>query len=557
MRHRRNSTNLFPQRIAGIGSLRSRLSRIPNSIPIFDPAPEMETPEVATHPVDFDEVAPDASAMIESMRAYGYTLPSAIADLIDNSIAACATTVWLYFQWSGADSWITILDDGTGMMEGELRNAMRLGSRNPLQTRAKTDLGRFGMGLKTASLSQCRRLTVCSRAEGCEPAIRRWDLDHLSQNSVGGWQLLKSAFPGSESRACISPELHQGTLVLWEVLDRIVGNADTDDRRMHRHFQELVADVEAHLSMVFHRYLEGTRPKLKILINHRTIRAWDPFLEGHAATDSTPLEQIAVPGFSESVSFRGFVLPHKDRLGDRDHQAASGPAGWNAQQGFYLYRNDRLIIAGSWLGLGGARPWTKEEHYKLARIRLDIPNSMDHLWQLDVKKSSAQPPARIRDRLTALAHGVRGKARDVYAHRGKHGLRQRTLKFARPWRVVRDGGLVSYRIDREHPLVRATLSTASGAMARELEAMLQIIEGTVPVEQIWLDAADGSEQRARPLHGMASPQVRHLVEVSYTAIRRNRHLNHAEAVAALLCCEEFMGDEARAVIASLTPECDS
>lgn len=512
-----------------------------------------DTVALDTGTADFDEVAPDASAMIESMRAYGYTLPSAIADLIDNSIAAGATGVWLRFQWSGADSWIAVVDDGFGMTESELRDAMRLGSRSPLQERAKADLGRFGLGLKTASLSQCRRLTVSSCRHGGTSATRRWDLDHLSQSSVSGWQLLKSAHPGSEPRVSLPAEFTCGTVVLWEVLDRIVGNAEMEDRRMHRHFQELIQDVEAHLSMVFHRYLSGKRPRLKILINDKPVVAWDPFLEDHPATNYTPVEDIAVPGCVEAVRFRGFILPHKDRLGEREHQVASGPAGWNAQQGFYLYRNDRLIIAGSWLGLGGARPWTKEEHYKLARIRLDIPNSMDHLWQLDVKKSSAQPPPRIRDRLTALAQTVRNQARDVYAHRGKYGLRNRKQEFVRPWKVTRHAGVVGYRIDREHPIVDATLSAASGELKREIEAMLRIIEETVPVEQIWLDAADGSDQRSRPFQGTTPPQVRHLVEIAYSAIRRNRSLSHQDAVSALLCCEEFAGDETRAIIASLAP----
>ena len=111
----------------------------------------------------FDDVAPDASAMIESMRAYGYTLSPAIADLIDNRISAGCTTVWLQFHWAGADSWIRLSDDGRGMTETELRDAMRLGSQSPLEERCSADLGRFGLGLKTASLSQCRRLSVVSR----------------------------------------------------------------------------------------------------------------------------------------------------------------------------------------------------------------------------------------------------------------------------------------------------------------------------------------------------------------------------------------------------------
>jgi hypothetical protein len=501
----------------------------------------------------YDDVAPDASSMIESMRAYGYTLPTAIADLVDNSIAAGCSTIWLQFQWAGADSWITITDDGSGMTEVELRNAMRLGSRNPLDSRERTDLGRFGLGLKTASLSQCRRLTVSSRMRPGPAWVRRWDLEHLSRKNVHGWQLLRSPYNGSEARSAVPATLKHGTVVLWEVLDRIVGDAAKDNDRVHRHFRDLIGDVEEHLAMVFHRYLATPRQRLRILINGQPIVPWDPFLESHPSTEPTAEEPIRLDGSKEVVRVRGFVLPHKDRLSDQEHQAAAGPAGWNAQQGFYVYRNDRLIIAGSWLGLGGVKPWTKEEHYKLARIRLEIPNTMDHLWHLDVKKSSAEPPPLIRDRLTGLAEFVRSRARAVFAHRGKYGQRARKEELGRPWKIVRQAGTTRYRIDRKHPVVDAVLATATSTLREELDVMLRIIEETVPVEQIWLDATELPDAKVRPFHGMESKQIGHLISISYAAIRRNRKVGHDEAVAALLSCEEFDSEEARAIIATLNP----
>jgi hypothetical protein len=167
-----------------------------------------------TAQLEFDDVAPDASAMIESMRAYGYTLPAAIADLIDNSIAARCFNVWIHFHWAGADSWVTITDDGQGMTDVELRDAMRLGSWSPLEERAPSDLGRFGLGLKTASLSQCRRLTVVSRRAEHEEFVRRWDLDHLARADVQGWQLLRNAAPGSEVRAMLPTGFGFGTTIL-------------------------------------------------------------------------------------------------------------------------------------------------------------------------------------------------------------------------------------------------------------------------------------------------------------------------------------------------------
>lgn len=499
----------------------------------------------------YDEVAPDASAMIESMRAYGYTLSTAVADLIDNSIAAGCTTVWLDTHWAGRDSWLTIADDGTGMSEQELRNAMRLGSRNPRLAREPEDLGRFGLGLKTASLSQCRRLTVLSRQGAESRHVRRWDLDHLARADVAGWQLLRSVHPDSAANVSRIDGLTSGTIVLWEVLDRIVQDAESGNTQVRSHFLRLIDEVERHLAMVFHRYLAGPRRRLRIILNGAEVEPWDPFIEAHPATLPTPEDTIVLEGHDLPITVRGFVLPHKDKLGAEEHKKASGPGGWNAQQGFYLYRNERLIVAGSWLGLGGSRPWTKEEHYKLARIRLDIPNSMDHLWHLDVKKSHATPPPIIRERLTGLAQGVRQNARAVFAHRGRYGSRTRKQELQRPWKPGKRGGRVVYRVDRQHPVVQAVLAEA-GAKKVSIEAMLRILEETVPVQQIWLDAAESPEDTAAPFHGSQSSERRVVITTAYDAVRRNLGISHEEAVERLCAWEEFADDEAMAILATLS-----
>ena len=492
--------------------------------------------------------------MIESMRSYGYTLPAALADLIDNSIAAAASTVKLRFHWSGADSWVSILDDGSGMSEDALRDAMRLGSRSPLEERDPDDLGRFGLGLKTASLSQCRRLTVASKLAGGNRSVRRWDLDYLQQQDVQGWRLLTEPFPGSEPRLDDLDDFEHGTMVLWEVLDRLVGNARVDDERVHQHFRKLLEDVEDHLAMVFHRYLGSVRSRLTIVVNEQEIDAWDPFVERHSATQRTPEDSVAIPGHEATVQIQGYVLPHKDRLGDSEHGKASGPRGWNAQQGFYLYRNKRLIVPGSWLGLGGSRPWTKEEHYKLARIRIDIPNSMDHLWQLDVKKSTARAPLQLRDRLKGLAQTVRRDARAVFAHRGKYRRRKTRKEYDRPWKAGRRSGATVYRINRDHPVISALLQSVGSEASTDLDAAFRIIEETVPVEQIWLDAAEKPDETPQPFHGSTARQIRVLIKIGYRALRRNRKASHEEAVQLLLRCEEFAGEEASAIIATLVPE---
>lgn len=475
---------------------------------------------------DYDIVAPAASPMIESMRAHGYSPATAIADIIDNSISAGAKNVWIKIHWAGSASYVSVLDDGCGMDESTLRNAMRLGSRNPLEVRDAKDLGRFGLGLKTASFSQCRRLTVASRRH-CEPVnIRRWDLDYLLALDVNDWRLLKKSAPGSED--CLTPlnNMDRGTIVLWEVLDRLVpSDTLSSNDAAHERFLRTIQEIKDYLSMVFHRYLEGSVPALKIFVNgqddSRRICAWDPFMETHPSTQRTPVEQITHPDGDTFI--QGFVLPHKDKLTEEEATYAAGYNGWNSQQGFYVYRNRRLLVGGGWLGIGSDKAWTQEEHYRLARIRVDIPNSQDMNWQIDVKKSTAKPPTWLRDRLKALAEQVRKQAREVFVHRGSYNLRTPGIDITRAWlsRTVREK--LVYQIDRTHPLVSAVSDVMlTDEQKRLFEAMLRTIEETIPAPRIWLDTAERPEVLSRPFETADDLERRRLVELVYR-VWRDKH----------------------------------
>ncbi|HEY9233825.1 MAG TPA: ATP-binding protein [Phenylobacterium sp.] len=421
--------------------------------------------------------------MVEALRGLGYSTSTALADIVDNSIAAGAANVDLTFHWAGADSHIAIADDGRGMDEGELDLAMRLGARNPLDDRAAGDLGRFGLGLKTASFSQARRLTVASRKAGSLSCLR-WDLDELAREEGDGWYMLVGPAPGSEGLLSPLDEMGSGTLVLWEKLDRIVTAAFGEP-----HFLDLIDVVEAHLAMTFHRYLEGVRPKLRIAINGRAIRPWDPFLTGESATWSSP---VVVLDRARGISAQAHVLPHQDFLKPAVHRAAAGPEGWTSQQGFYVYRNERLLVAGGWLGLGSPRAWTRDEACRLARIRIDLPNSADADWKIDIRKSTARPPATLRRHLTHLADDARSRAREVFAHRGVPSRGIRAQPVAEAWRVEHRRSGVRYRIDEAHPAIAAILDQA-GDLSDDVRAMLRVIEETVPVQRIWLDTAEARE----------------------------------------------------------------
>ena len=354
---------------------------------------------------------PRAAAMIEALRGLGYSTPAALADIIDNSVAAGATIVDIMFAWGGDVTSIAVQDDGEGMDDRELDRAMRLGDRSPLDPRAPHDLGRFGLGLKTASFSQCRRLTVASR-KGAQTNCLRWDLDVLAASDDDGWHLLEGPAEGSANLLSSLTSRDHGTIVLWEVLDRIVTPGFREQNLL-----DLIDTVERHLGMVFHRFLSGPRPRLRLCINGRPIAAWNPFLTEHTATWSSPPDRIA--SAAGTIEVQCHVLPHKDRLDQREYDSAAGPDGWTAQQGFYIYRNQRLLVAGSWLGLGRGRSWTKEEAHRLARIRVDLPNTADFDWKIDIRKSTARPPVELRERLTKLAEDTRERARRVFAHRGQ------------------------------------------------------------------------------------------------------------------------------------------
>lgn len=473
---------------------------------------------------------PKAGAMIEALRGLGYSTATALADIIDNSIAAHADAVNVMFSWSNQKSTITVLDNGDGMNEHALDLAMRLGERNPLDDRATHDLGRFGLGLKTASFSQCRRLTVASRKNGKTNCLR-WDLDVLAASEDDGWYLLEGPADGSENFLVPLDSRNSGTIVLWECLDRIVtpGFREQD-------FLDSVDRVERHFAMVFHRFLQGPRPRLRLTINGRPVEPWDPFLVDHTATWSSPIEHFAAEG--GTVEVQCHVLPHKDRLDAREHDSTAGPDGWTAQQGFYVYRNQRLLVAGSWLGLGRGRAWTKEEAYRLARIRVDIPNTADAAWKIDVRKATARPPVSIRERLTRLAEDSRERARRVFAHRGQTIRTGNGEQLTQAWRVEHFKGGVRYRITNDHPAVKAVLEDA-GVLEPQVQAMLRVLEETIPVQRIWLDTTEAHETPRIGFAGEPPAAVEAVLTVMYKNMVLRKGLSPALARERLLRTEPF------------------
>lgn len=470
--------------------------------------------------------------MMEALRGLGYSTAAALADIVDNSISAGASNVDIGFVWADAESRITVLDDGCGMDDAGLESAMRLGEKSPLDERSPDDLGRFGMGLKTASFSQCRRLTVASRMQGVPTSCLRWDLDEIAARPDEGWLLFEGASPGSEVFLGPLQDRPKGTLVLWEGLDRIVTLGYTAEN-----FGDLIDDVELRLAMVFHRLIEGPRPRLRLSINGRPVSPWDPFMMGHPAKPwDSPVARFG--STSDMVEVECHVLPHKDKLTPEEYLRAGGPEGWTAQQGFYVYRNERLLLAGGWLGLGQGRAWNREEAHRLARIGVDITNAADAEWKIDIRKSIARPPVHLRPWLTRFAEDTRDRARRVFAFRGRVSPGPGGVQVEQAWRADHSRSGVRYRIDEKHPVVAAVLEGAGGQLPL-IRAMLRVIEETVPVQRIWLDTAENKDTPRTGFSGEPPEQVIEVLQTLFEDMIGRRGMSHAAAKRALSATDPF------------------
>ncbi len=465
---------------------------------------------------------PEASSMIETFRAIGYSIQAAVADILDNSISAGAKNIWVDFEWKGADTWISIKDDGIGMNNDELIQAMRPGSRNPNEERNSKDLGRFGLGLKTASFSQCRKLSVISKKTDLNMVYWTWDLDYVSQK--GKWDLIDYIPRGFENNI---KETENGTVVIWNELDRLVRNLKEDDKSALEKFLQIMESVKKHLSMVFHRFMESNR--LKIYFQQRPVSPWNPFLIDDSATQKFPEEPLQ----NNKVRIRGFVLPHKSRLSEEEFKNAEGPGGWNDQQGFYIYRNERMLLAGHWLGM-----FRKEEHYKLARIMVDIPNNLDAEWQIDIKKSVARPPIGLRDQLKAYASKVRSQAVEVYRHKGRVLQRKyASFQFQPVWQEKLRHGKRFYEVNRDHPYLQSLLEAGINK-ATDLNHLLRFIEETVPVPLITIKESEQPELQGQPFEEADQEPVRQAIKKMYERLTGDGKSDD-QAKAIILTIEPF------------------
>lgn len=413
------------------------------------------------------DASPHPSMLIESLRDFGYTLESALADVIDNSIAAKASRIDLFANFNEGQEYIAIVDNGVGMSISELIDAMKLGSQNPLDVRLQDDLGRFGLGMKTASFSQCRVLTVVSRQEGRTCGFR-WDLDHVAETNK--WDVIVvedyNEIPGYDTLT------NTGTLVVWQHLDRLTEKSDR--RSNEEYFEERMSDAIDHLSLVYHRFLrrEGNSKAISISVNRRVIEPIDPFFSDHPATQTIESESVAYS--NHKVVLKPYTLPSYKMMSPKDWNRLGGKDGHTKNQGFYVYRERRLIIWGTWFGLA-----PKSELTKLSRVKVDIGNNTDADWKIDVLKSQAYPPLPVRSYMKNLISNLTQPSKRVHS-----GRRRQTMlsPMASGWITQQDG--TRFAPNLEHPLIVAHLESLTVDQVEQFQSVMTMLASSLPMDQI-------------------------------------------------------------------------
>lgn len=420
------------------------------------------------------ECVPFAPSLIESMRSLGYSFPSAIADLLDNSISARAKKITIVAEPNFNPS-LVIFDDGCGMNQNELYEAMRYGSSNPLEERKEDDLGRFGLGLKSASLSQCRKLVVISKKEG-QVCGYSWDLDYVMEKQ--SWMLKGFSdeeiykYPHSE----LLNDVEHGTYIYLSEFDRIKEGTEN----ISETFNKCLDDMINHLALVFHRYIDEG---LKIVVNGVEIESRDPFLLSHSATQRKRESSFYING--EKIVLRPYILPHLSKLSQDDLDKVGGKDRLRSDQGFYVYRNKRLIIWGTWFRLE-----RKDELNKLARVMVDIPNSLDYMWSIDIKKSTATLPDIIRKNMYNAVYESVLSSESVHTYRGRKEKKKDDIDYI--WERVKVRDVYQYVINRQIPQLKMLEETLDDKQIKMLERIIATLEESFPVSALYVDAAKGN-----------------------------------------------------------------
>ena len=428
-------------------------------------------------------LSPPASSLIESIRSIGYSFESAVADIVDNSISAKASLININLNINLVnDLTVEIVDNGMGMSPTRLREAMALGGK-PGINRGENDLGRFGLGLKTASFSQATVLTVVSNTKEHGMTGIQWDLNQVIKNNTWDANQLNE----NECQEFIKEnnlgKFESGTLVKWTNCDRLVQGLH-DRNELSGLINRYIDELKKKLSLTFHKYLE--KSKFNLSVNGSLLKPMDPFaIKGGINLAHSQIlfkEEKYIDGSKINIS--GYLLPHISRMGGIEREKQISINGEHtAAQGLYLYRLDRLISYGGWQQI-----IRSTEANKLARIEICFDNEADHLWQLDIKKSTATLPIALRSRIRDLIRGVSHRSNEVFMRR----VRMKKTNPNSVWERIYDknSNTITYKIDKNHPIIDKLVSEV-GERGDYLNDLLVFIENTLPVDFISNDLVAG------------------------------------------------------------------
>lgn len=416
--------------------------------------------------------------MFDSIRDMGYSVENAIADLIDNSLAAQSSQINIDIVFDKNKSYIRIEDNGSGMSKARLHEALTFGKK-PKNIRDPDDLGRFGMGLKTASLSQGKRLSVSTRIHG-NHEIGVWDTDFVN-DIAKAWAIKTTPFQTTKELLVPQIESRSGTVIVIEILDKLL-NEKAEDSEL---FYKKIDAVGDHLSLIFHRFIQGD-----------IVSPVSMFYQGNKLKPINPFafKKITVKGegkyFNDSVKVKAYILPHESKMTKADIKKASLENGFTFNQGFYIYRAHRLIVCGGWLNMSD--DLKSIEPTKLCRIRIDIPNDLDGIWGIDVKKSKAVIPNTIYSEVEKIVKNTYESSKDRYKHRSRR-RQPSTDTFKWIWESRNSKKGKVYKINKKHPLVLQISEMEQNKDFKGLKkltySLIDHIEINLPISEIIADGA--------------------------------------------------------------------
>ncbi len=419
----------------------------------------------------FVDMSPDPKSHVKTLMRIGYTMSSAVADILDNSITAGCKRVDIYSPPGLDEPLISILDDGCGMGADELIQNMQIGCKDPSIERVSGDLGRFGSGMKTASFSQARRLTVVSKKEGGEAIAAIWDIDKIEETNSWCLEVLNEQEISSINGVQINASTKKGTQIIWEKVTCLQrgSHALKPDLELATHLSTL----GEYLALHFHRFMAG-KNKVSFYLNKNKLLPIDPFMSKSDGYQEGRSEKLRCKG--GYIRIQTHVLPHFNKMSKVVMESLGGASGITQNQGLYIYRERRLINAGGWLGLA-----KNSQLGALARVQIDVPSSIDNEWSTDVKKSSLQIPPRVKKELRKFLSDPIKRSRRTHTYRGAV---DRANEF---WKVCEDEneGTVTYQIDADNVDLIALLHKCEREVSTELIQYLKELSIHLPINHIY------------------------------------------------------------------------